>query len=167
MAVVNWNEELKSVVNGSTAYVVSRQEYTVAQTSEIDDIDTTYLMQGSIVLDISTGKMHIWDGTAWVEVTNGGGGGGMSALMITWDLDTNLLDKTFKEISDHVAAGGVAYITDGDPEDNPPFVEYLMVGGVNIQEEGYQVWDSRGTRTWAATTINDYPEYTDMGGHHN
>lgn len=67
MAVVNWNEELKSVVNGSTAYVVSRQEYTVAQTSEIADIDTTYLMQGSIVLDISTGKMHVWDGENWVE----------------------------------------------------------------------------------------------------
>lgn len=67
MAVVNWNEELKSVVNGSTAYVVSRQEFTVSQTSEIADIDTTYLMQGSIVLDISTGKMSVWDGTQWVE----------------------------------------------------------------------------------------------------
>lgn len=67
MAVVNWNEELKSVVNGNTAYVMSRQEYTVSATAEIADIDTTYLLQGSIVLDISTGKMSIWDGSAWVE----------------------------------------------------------------------------------------------------
>ena len=124
MAVVNWNEELKSVVNGSTAYVVSRQEYTVAQTSEIDDIDTTYLMQGSAVLDISTGKMHVWDGSQWVEVTSGGGGGGMDAYFnikfFTEDWETVTSDKTFAELAAAVEAGKtiLAQLWDSD---NAPY----------------------------------------------
>lgn len=67
MAVVNWNEELKSVVNGSTAYVVSRQEYTVKTRSELADIDTTYLMQGSIVWIIDEHVPVMWDGTDWID----------------------------------------------------------------------------------------------------
>ena len=45
----------------------SHKEFTVQTTAEIADIDTTYCLQGSIVLDISTGKMSVWDGTQWVE----------------------------------------------------------------------------------------------------
>lgn len=161
MAIVPWNDHIEVVTEGGVTYAKAHEEFTVSATAEIADIDTTCLMQGSLVLDISTGKISIWDGSQWVEVTSGGGGSGMSTLMITWDLNTNLLDKTFKEISDHVADGGMAYITDGAPEDNPPFVEYLLVGGVNVQEGAYQVWESRGGKMWVAATINDYPEYTE------
>lgn len=66
MAVVDWNEIItKETATGIHAQV--RREFTVASTAEIADIDTTECLQGSIVLDISTGKMHVWDGTAWVE----------------------------------------------------------------------------------------------------
>lgn len=141
-----------SVVEVSATY---QKEFTLEEGDSLSDIDTTDLMEGSTAIDGDT--TYEWDGTQWVS-----SGGGMSVLMITWDLDTNLLDKTFNEIADHIAGGGVAYITDGDPAEVPPFVEYMLVGGVNVQEGGYQVWDSRGKHTWEAATINDYPEYTEI-----
>lgn len=66
MSAVNWNK-IKIVTENDETHSYSREEYTVSATAEIADIDTTYLLQGSIVLDISTGKMSIWDGSAWVE----------------------------------------------------------------------------------------------------
>lgn len=66
MAVKRWDATETTEVNG-VIYQVAHQEFTVKETSEIEDIDTNFCLQGSIVYDISTGKMHVWDGTAWVE----------------------------------------------------------------------------------------------------
>lgn len=67
MAVVTWNDHIEVVEEGDVTYSKTHEEFTVAATSEIADIPTQTLLQGSIVLDISTGKMHVWDGSAWVE----------------------------------------------------------------------------------------------------
>lgn len=67
MAVVNWNQDFEVTDVNGAKHAVTREEFTVADTSEIADIPTQTLLQGSIVLDISTGKMHVWDGENWVE----------------------------------------------------------------------------------------------------
>lgn len=66
MAVKRWDATETTEVNG-VIYQVGHQEFTVKETSEIEDIDTNFCLQGSIVLDISTGKMSVWDGESWVE----------------------------------------------------------------------------------------------------
>ena len=67
MAVVTWNDHIEVVEEGGVTYSKTHEEFTVAATSEIATIPTQTLLQGSIVYDISTGKMSVWDGTAWVE----------------------------------------------------------------------------------------------------
>ena len=67
MSVVPWNDHIEIVTDNGVTYAKAHEEFTVAETSEIADIPTQTLLQGSIVLDISTGKMSVWDGTAWVE----------------------------------------------------------------------------------------------------
>ena len=67
MAVVPWNDHIEVVTEGGVTYAKAHEEFTVSATAEIADIPTQTLMQGSIVYDIYTGKMHVWDGTAWVE----------------------------------------------------------------------------------------------------
>lgn len=67
MAIVPWNDHIEVVTEGGVTYAMAHEEFTVSDTTEIADIPTQTLMQGSIVYDISTGKMHIWDGSNWVE----------------------------------------------------------------------------------------------------
>lgn len=67
MAVKSWNDHIEVVTVGGVTYAKAHEEFTVSATAEIADIPTQTLLQGSIVLDISTGKMHVWDGTNWVE----------------------------------------------------------------------------------------------------
>ena len=67
MAVVTWNDHIEVVEEGGVTYAKTHEEFTVSSTAEIATIPTQTLLQGSIVYDISTGKMHIWDGSAWVE----------------------------------------------------------------------------------------------------
>lgn len=67
MSVVPWNDHIEIVTDNGVTYAKAHEEFTVSDTSEIADIPTQTLLQGSIVLDISTGKMSVWDGTAWVE----------------------------------------------------------------------------------------------------
>lgn len=67
MAVVTWNDHIEIVESGGETKAKVHEEFTVSDTSEIADIPTQTLLQGSIVLDISTGKMHVWDGENWVE----------------------------------------------------------------------------------------------------
>ena len=67
MAVKSWNDDIDVVEEGGVTFAKCREEFTVSATAEIADIPTQTILQGSIVLDISTGKMHIWDGSAWVE----------------------------------------------------------------------------------------------------
>lgn len=67
MAVKSWNDHIEVVTEGGVTYAKAHEEFTVSATAEIADIPTQTLLQGSIVLDISTGKMHVWDGTNWVE----------------------------------------------------------------------------------------------------
>ena len=55
------------MTEGGVTYAKAHEEFTVSNTSEIADIPTQTLLQGSIVLDISTGKMSVWDGSQWVE----------------------------------------------------------------------------------------------------
>ena len=67
MAVVPWNDHIEVVTDGGVTYAKAHEEFTVSATAEIADIPTQTLMQGSIVYDISTGKMSVWDGENWVE----------------------------------------------------------------------------------------------------
>ena len=67
MAVKSWDDHVELVEEGGVMGAKSHKEFTVQTTVEIADIDTTYCLQGSIVLDISTGKMSVWDGENWVE----------------------------------------------------------------------------------------------------
>ena len=67
MAVVTWNDHIEVVEEGGVTYSKTHEEFTVAATSEIETIPTQTLLQGSIVYDISTGKMSVWDGESWVE----------------------------------------------------------------------------------------------------
>ena len=67
MAVKSWDDHVELVEEGGVMVAKSHKEFTVKETAEISDIDTTYCLQGSIVLDISTGKMSVWDGENWVE----------------------------------------------------------------------------------------------------
>ena len=67
MAVVPWNDHIEVVTDGGVTYAKAHEEFTVSATAEIADIPTQTLLQGSIVLDISTGKMSVWDGENWVE----------------------------------------------------------------------------------------------------
>lgn len=67
MAVVPWNDHIEVVTEGGVTYAKAHEEFTVASTAEIATIPTQTLLQGSLVLDISTGKISIWDGSAWVE----------------------------------------------------------------------------------------------------
>ena len=67
MAVVTWNDHVELVTQGGVTYAKTHEEFTVSATSEIADIPTQTLLHGSIVLDISTGKMSVWDGENWVE----------------------------------------------------------------------------------------------------
>ena len=67
MAIGPWNDHIEVVTEGGVTYAKAHEEFTVSATAEIADIPTQTLLQGSIVLDISTGKMSVWDGSAWVE----------------------------------------------------------------------------------------------------
>lgn len=67
MAVVTWNDHIEVVEEGGVTYSKTHEEFTVSATAEIATIPTQTLLQGSIVYDISTGKMSVWDGSAWVE----------------------------------------------------------------------------------------------------
>lgn len=67
MAVKSWDDHVELVEEGGVMVAKSHKEFTVQATAEIADINTAHCLQGSIVLDISTGKLSVWDGTAWVE----------------------------------------------------------------------------------------------------
>lgn len=67
MAVVTWNDHIEIVEDNGVTYTKSHEEFTAQNTADIATIPTQTLLQGSIVLDISTGKMHVWDGSAWIE----------------------------------------------------------------------------------------------------
>jgi len=67
MAVKSWDDHVELVEEGGVMVAKSHKEFTVQTTAEIADINTAHCLQGSIVLDISTGKMHVWDGSQWVE----------------------------------------------------------------------------------------------------
>ena len=67
MAVKSWNDHIEVVTEGGVTYAMAHEEFTVSDTTEIATIPTQTLLQGSIVYDISTGKMSVWDGENWVE----------------------------------------------------------------------------------------------------
>lgn len=67
MGAKRWGDAAERVETEDGILVKTHQEYTVTDDADLEEIDTDLLMQGSIAFDISTGKMHVWDGTQWVE----------------------------------------------------------------------------------------------------
>ena len=67
MGVKRWGDAAERVETENGILIKTHQEYTITDVADLEEIDTDLLMQGSIVYDISTGKMSVWDGENWVE----------------------------------------------------------------------------------------------------
>lgn len=67
MGAKRWGDAAERVETEDGILIKTHQEYTITDADDLEEIDTDLLMQGSIVYDISTGKMHVWDGENWVE----------------------------------------------------------------------------------------------------
>lgn len=67
MAWADWNESIKLVDSGDEKVAKERTEYVCSSSSDLTDLPTDLILMGSIALTIADGKLHIWDGTQWVE----------------------------------------------------------------------------------------------------
>lgn len=67
MGAKRWGDAVERVETEDGILVKTHQEYTITDDVDLAEIGTDLLMQGSIVYDISTGKMSVWDGENWVE----------------------------------------------------------------------------------------------------
>lgn len=67
MAVKSWNDHIEVVTEGGVTYAKAHEEFTVKTRSELADIDTTCLLQGSIVWIIDEHVPVMWDETDWID----------------------------------------------------------------------------------------------------
>lgn len=100
--------------------------------------------------------------SAWVAAAPGGGGGSIfviNASPIPDDPNENLImDKTWKEIADAMAAGSVCYILSVYSTETPVSIAGNLVASVDSDGEGsYTVGDGAGN-VYGASSENSYPE---------
>lgn len=68
MAVKSWDDHVELVEEGGVMVAKSHKEFTVVSWDELAGIDVNCCLQGSIVYNISDGKIAVWDGTSeWIE----------------------------------------------------------------------------------------------------
>lgn len=78
MGAKRWGDAAERVATENGILVKTHQEYTITDDADLEEIDTDLLMQGSIVYNITEGKLAVWDGeSSWVD-TNGEEHGGDS-----------------------------------------------------------------------------------------
>lgn len=104
--------------------------------------------------------------------SGGGGGGGASVLVITVDISTGTLDKTWKEIHDaYISGGAVVHVeySQGTPGEATNYDTYASVSQVQIVEDEmlgtteYWVMDF-SNNSFVAYTETGYPGPAGGGG---
>ena len=93
------------------------------------------------------------------EVGSGGGGGGGSSTLVIHANENATLDKTWKQIHDHMSGGGMAVIVMAD---DPVYGAYDQVAsvanvGLNVSDSEIYYSVETGLTSYSTNNENGYP----------